>query len=93
MLKLLEATNRAWRNDLLEIATERFERRLSEEIGAVRVEMANGFAAIRQEMATIRQEMAAMRFDLLKWPFLFWIGQVATLGGLIAFMLKNFTVR
>jgi len=86
LLELLESTNRAWRNDLLEIATERFERRLSEEIGASRIEMANGFAALRQEMA-------AMRFDLLKWSFLFWIGQVATLGGLIAFMLKNFTVR
>ena len=86
LLELLETTNRAWRDDLLEIATERFERRLSEELGALRIEMVNGFAAIRQEMA-------AMRFDLIKWSFLFWIGQVATLGGLIAFMLKNFAVR
>jgi len=62
------------------IATDRFERRLTEEMSALRLEMHQGFAALRQENATTRVE-------LLKWSFLFWIGQVAAIAGLLAYML------
>src|SRR5271154_1286895 len=37
--------------------TERFERRLSEEISLVRVAISDGFAAIRREMSTDRIEI------------------------------------
>ena len=63
-----------------QIATDRFERRLTEEMSALRLEMHQGFAALRQEDATTRVE-------LLKWSFLFWIGQVAAIAGLLAYML------
>jgi hypothetical protein len=53
---------------------------LTEEISALRLEMHQEFAALRQENATTRVE-------LLKWSFLSWIGQVAALAGLLAFML------
>lgn len=43
---------------LLATATDRFERRLSEEIGAVRVTMVEQNAAIRQEIAELRVEMS-----------------------------------
>ena len=49
-------------------------------------------ADLRQEMATIggdlRQEMAAGRVDLFKWCFLFWIGQVLAVGGIVGVMLR-----
>jgi hypothetical protein len=63
-----------------QMSSDRFERRLTEEIGALRLEMYQGFAAIRQELATTRVE-------LLKWSFLFWMGQVAAIAGLLAYML------
>jgi hypothetical protein len=63
-----------------QIATDRFERRLTEEISALRFEMHHEFAALRQETATTRVE-------LLKWSFLFWAGQVAAFAGLLAYML------
>ena len=57
------------------------------EIAAVRTdlksEMQEGFASIRQEMAT-------NRFELLKWSFLFWIGQVLAIVGLVGAMLRSF---
>jgi len=62
------------------IATDRFERRLTEEMSALRLEMHQGFAALRQENATTRVE-------LLKWSFLFWAGQLAAIAGLLAYML------
>src|SRR6185312_6152066 len=110
---------RQWKDDVLAVAGERFERRLAEEIGAlridmakefaaVRVDMAKEFAAVRSEMATqfagVRSEMAAefsnvrretavglaqSHADLLKWSFLFWVGQVAAMGAMMAFLLNS----
>ncbi len=90
LLEFSRTTGRAWREDVLSVVTERFERRLTEEISGLRVEMANGFASLRQEMtqglAQLRQEIAATKVDLIKWSFVFWTGQVVVLGGLMAIM-------
>jgi hypothetical protein len=42
--------------------------------------MYQGFAGLRQEIATVRVE-------LLKWSFLFWAGQIAAIAGLLSYML------
>jgi hypothetical protein len=83
---VLEDAGRQWKDDVLTIAGERFERRLAEEIGALRIDMAKEFAAVRVEMA-------ALRTDLLKWSFLFWIGQVAAVGGMLTFVLRTLDTR
>lgn len=62
-----------------QLASERFERHLIQEIGGLRLEMHQGFAAIRQEMA-------ASHIMWLRWSFLFWIGQVAAMIGILAYM-------
>jgi hypothetical protein len=50
-------------NDVIVIVTERFERRLADETGKLRVEMATEFGKVRAEMATefgeVRAEMAS----------------------------------
>ncbi len=68
-----------WSEQVLSLAAERFERRLSEETSKLRVEMAQGFASVRQEMSAhrealreqisgqggaLRQEMGALRQDM-----------------------------
>jgi hypothetical protein len=63
-----------------QLTSERFERRLAEEISGLRLEMHQGFSAIRQEMAVTHVAW-------LRWSFLFWIGQVAAIAGLLGFML------
>lgn len=57
------------------LATERFERRLGEEISKLRVE--------------ISDRISNLRFDLLKWSFLFWIGQLAAMTGILSLLLRN----
>jgi len=115
LVAYVDAAGEEWKRDVLSLAAERFERRLVEEMAALRVEMAAMGAAIRgeiaamgaairgemaQQRATIREEMAAMgaairgeiaagRVELLKWCFLFWIGQVAAMAALLAFMLRG----
>jgi len=71
----VDDAGRQWREDVLTIAGERFERRLAQEIGTLRVDMA--------------KEFATMRVELLKWSFLFWIGQFAAVSGMMAFLLKT----
>lgn len=52
------------------LATASFERTLRDELGKVRCEMLTG--------------QANLRADLIKWSFLFWIGQLAAVVGLLS---------
>ena len=75
---------------MLTLAGERFERRLAEEIGALRVDMAKEFASLRVEMA---KEFAETRVGLLKWSFVFWIGQFAAISAMMALLLRTIGPR
>jgi hypothetical protein len=63
-------------SDVVVLVTERFERRLAEENGKLRVEMANGFGGLRAEMVERNAE-------LLKWMLIFGVTQTAAIVGLI----------
>ena len=104
-------------DQLLATATDRFERRLSEEMGALRITMVERDSAIVKEMAGLRLEMTEQdaatrreiakqigdlrlemsdRFaesrvhtetrhrELLKWAFVFWVGQAAAVAGIVS---------
>ena len=132
LLELLAHPQPTWKTDVIEAVTDRFERRLVEETSKLRIEMAQGFAALRhevsglrqelsgtrqamtqdlsgmrqdmtqglsamrqemtQELAGMRQAMTLDRFELLKWAFLFWVGQffaTASLAVLLVRFLKS----
>ena len=61
------------------IVSERFERRLAEESGKLRVEMAQGFGRLE---AKIESRNA----DLLKWLLIFGATQTAALGALLTLL-------
>ena len=147
LLHLLEISHGEWRADVIAACTERFERRLVEEVAGLRVQIARTEAVlrrdmvemgadIRQEMAQmgadirtemaqmgadirtelaqmgagirgemaqmggdirrelaqmgsdIRQEIAAGRVEMLKWCFLFWIGQLVTIASIVGIMAR-----
>lgn len=58
----------------------------------LRQEMTTGFSELRQELtrglSDVRHEMADQRFELLKWAFLFWVGQFFAVAGLIVVLLR-----
>lgn len=85
-------------NDVIVSVTERFERRLADENGKLRVDMATEFGKVRTEMATgfgkVRNEMAtgfgALRAEmidrnaaLLRWILVFGVTQTAAVVGLV----------
>ena len=59
-----------------EFNTERFERRLNTEVGGLRLEMHDGFAALRQDMAR-------MEIRFMKWTIGIWMAQLAFQTGII----------
>jgi hypothetical protein len=82
---------------IVDVATERFERRLAEENSKLRVEMATGFGQVRAEMATgfgglraeignVRAEGIERNHELLKWALVFWATQIAAIAALLALM-------
>jgi len=85
LVTLLESTRTEWSDEVLTAAADRFERRLGTEISALRLEMSRDLSALRVDVA---RDTAALRVELLKWSFLFWVGQVATMAGLLALMLR-----
>jgi hypothetical protein len=90
---MFESAQAEWTEDVLTLAAERFERSLVSEVSTLRVDMARDLSTMRQEigrfMADVRQDVASARVELLKWSFLFWIGQVAATAGLLTFMLSR----
>ena len=48
---------------------------------AKREDMTSGFARVENKMSETKVE-------ILRWSFLFWIGQVATIAALLSYMLK-----
>jgi hypothetical protein len=75
-----------WSDDVPATVADRFEHRLAVEISAVRIDVSRELASLRVDVA---RELSGLRIELLKWSFVFWIGQVATMAGLLAFMLRR----
>jgi|SRR5580765_4461733 len=86
LIEVFDSERKDWSEHVLSVATDRFERRLTEEITALRVEVRD---ALHDGLLSVRQELATTRIEMLKWSFVFWVGQVAAVAGLLAFMLRH----
>jgi hypothetical protein len=97
LIRLVASTKAEWTDEVLTTAVDRFDRRLTTEISSLRVDYTREMATLRQDitegMSALRQDftrdLSSVRVELLKWSFLFWIGQVAAIAGLLAFMLRT----
>jgi len=94
LVEMLHDSARQSADDTIDRATERFERRLAEELAKMRVELAQGLASLRQEIAegngALRKEfhesLSATHTALLRWSLVFWTGQVVVLVALLRFL-------
>jgi hypothetical protein len=77
---LVQTCPRLWRN-----AWDTMEPRNSSSvdgISSLRVDMAREISMLRTDFT---RDLSEVRVEL-KWSFLFWVGQVAAVAGLLAFM-------
>ena len=44
---------------------------------------------LAEETAKLRLDMTNLKFELVKWNFLFWIGQLAAMTGILSLMLRG----
>jgi len=56
---------RRMKEDIIATVEEKFERRLAEEMGK------------------LRTDMAEMKADIVRWMFIFWVGQIGVLVGIL----------
>jgi hypothetical protein len=95
--------SKEWTAGVIGTVGDRFERRLTEETSKLRIEMAALRSDLRQEMgalrsdlrqemtggfASLREALVDQRFEILKWAFLFWVGQCFAVAGLGAVLIR-----
>jgi hypothetical protein len=76
----------AWKEEVLNLATDRFERRLTEEMATLRLDLRQ---ELHDSLTAVRQELSTSRVEFIRWSFLFWVGQVAAMTALMALMLRG----
>ena len=81
----------ALRQEMSELGAN-LRREMADLGGDLRGEIAELGGNLRREMAELggglRQEISAGRFELLKWCFVFWIGQVVAVAAILGVMLR-----
>lgn len=83
--RLVEETSKV-RTEFGQLRTEFGQ--LRTEFSQLRTEFSELRTDVRVEISGLRTEMATQRFELLKWMFLFWVGQFVSVVGFVGLMLR-----
>ncbi len=86
LMELLDTERKDWSEQVLGSAGDKFERRLSEEISALRADLTH---ALNDVLVGVRQGLSTTRVELQKWSLLFWAGQVAAIADLLVVILPG----
>jgi hypothetical protein len=81
LIELFGRSHRHVKEELMTACTDRFDRRLVEESSGLRVQIA-------QSESTLRADIAAGRVEFIKWSFIFWVGQVLAVTGILTVLLR-----
>jgi len=76
------------KNDILTFVEEKFERRLSENIAGVETKIGKLETKIAETKAELTTEIANTRSELIKWMFIFWVGQLGMILGILFAFFK-----
>ena len=92
-LELIKLAQEDQREDTLAMVRDNFGRQVAESEARLRVEIAESEGRLRAEIGQMRAEIAEklanVKTSLLAWMFVFWIGQAATIIGMMALLLKR----
>jgi len=97
--EVVKALDLEARKEALVLAEERFEKRLTEEIGKVNERLTEEIGKVnerlteeigkvRLDLEKLRTEMQLLKADLLKWVFVAWLSQIGVLSGIMLAFLK-----
>ncbi len=60
-----------------------------QDINEVKIEVASVRNELKLEIAELRTEMAKTKSEIIKWMFIFWIGQLAAMIAIAELILKR----
>jgi len=82
---LITDTSAELKRDVIEVVEEKFERRLSAEIMNLKMDLTEKIANTEIKLT---EKIANNKAEMIKWMFIFWIGNVITIIGGIIGILK-----
>jgi hypothetical protein len=104
LVELLNQAEEKARDVIVKFSEEKYERRLVEVASALRVSLEDKIASVKSDLegkianlevkiANVKSDLevkiANARADIIRWMFIFWVGQIgALLGILLAFFKK-----
>lgn len=89
LLEVINLANEKVKEDIIEIQTEKYERRLSEEISKLRGEdLAKLDKRIIEEISKLRVEISKTYANLIKWMFIFCVGEIGVITAILFTFLK-----
>ena len=92
LIRLLDSANETRKRDVLEFVEEKFERRLSEEISGLEVRLTEKIFQVKTDLTTeisqVKTDLMVKNTETIRWMFIFWVGQVAVLVGIIFAFFK-----
>ena len=103
----LNESRQEQKRDTIEFVEEKFERRLSEEIGGLEVRLSGKMADLEVRLSekivvgdsglsekisklegSLDAKISATKAELIKWMFIFWVGQVGMILGILFAFFK-----
>ncbi|MEO0290466.1 MAG: hypothetical protein ABIN15_04415 [candidate division WOR-3 bacterium] len=89
LIELLNASNEKLKIDLIDLQTEKYEKKLTEEINKLRAEdIAKLDKRITEETGKLRVEISKSYADIIKWMFIFLVGQISVMTLIFFTFLK-----
>ena len=103
LIHLLNQAQRDQKEDVLEFVENKFEQRLSKEISKVNNRITEEISKldkriteeitkldkrITEEITKFDNKIEHIRADIIKWMFIFWVGQVTVIAGLLFAFFK-----
>ncbi len=86
LVRLINQAQEEQKRDIVEFVEEKFERRLSEEISGLEVRLSE---KIDKGDSSLAIKIAESKSEIIKWMFIFWVGQVAVILGILFAFFKG----
>ena len=93
LVVVLDELGEKIKEDVITLVEERFARGLAEEMSKLRAELKGDIAQLRTELkediAGLRVEIANARADMIRWMFIFWVGQLAAILSILFIFFRR----
>ncbi len=89
MSELLNESGDVQKEDTMVLVEQKFEIRLSEETSKLDKRITEESAKLDKRISKVSEKIAVSKSDIIKWMFIFWLGQVTVILGILFVFFKK----